>query len=312
MKFDVITFGAATYDIYLTSEDFKLEKSNKGVMMCQMYGAKVPIKDCITTTGGGATNAAVCFERMGLQTGLVACVGRDHWGSIVRAKLAEEGVSLVHLQSTKQKPTSSSVILVGKDGGRTILVYRAASNLLSWRFVDWEKLNARWIYASSLGGDFSILTKIIRLSREKRIKLAFNPGGQELENREKLCQALRYVDVLLVNKQEVLQLLGAKKINEKALKGLGAGIVVVTDGKKGATAYTQEDVVYKQGIIKTSTVEETGAGDAFGSAFVAGQLHGFTIEQSLLLAATNAASVVEHIGPKEGLLFWPEAKKVVN
>lgn len=314
MKFDVVTFGSATYDIYLSSKEFELKKTNEGVMLCQMYGAKVLVDACVVVTGGGATNAAVCFERMGLQSGIVACLGRDHWGSLVRAKLAEEGVSLIHLQSTTKKPTSSSVVLVGKDGGRTLMVYRAASNLLSWRKVDWQRLDARWLYVSSLGGDFNLLTKIIRLCREKDIKLAFNPGSQELERNKELKQALHYVDVLLFNKQEALMLLGktdGQTLKDEEMFGLGAKLVVVTEGRKGATVYDSQGKKYKQKVIEAETVEETGAGDAFGSGFVAAQIHNLSIEQSLLVAATNAAHVVEHIGPKEGLMFWPEVKAML-
>ncbi len=83
MKFNVITFGSATYDIYLTSNDFELRKSSEGMMLCELYGKKVEIEECVVTTGGGATNTAVCFERLGLQSAVIACVGRDHWGAIV-------------------------------------------------------------------------------------------------------------------------------------------------------------------------------------------------------------------------------------
>ncbi|NMB56571.1 carbohydrate kinase family protein [Candidatus Beckwithbacteria bacterium] len=315
MKFNVLCFGSATIDIYLTSADFKIYKKEEGPMLCTEYGGKINLDDNLMTTGGGATNVAVCFERLGLQTGLIACVGRDYWASIVRAKLRDEGVSLVHLQATAKKPTSSSIVLVGQDGGRTILVHRAASNLLSWYKVDWDRLDADWIYASSLGGDFKLLAKMIGLSKNKQIKIAFNPGGSELEDRKTLLSFLPFIHILILNKQEFLDLLGKdgnEEFKQKDVLKLGCEMVLITEGRKGSRVFTQDKKIYFQDIVKAKTVEETGAGDSFGSSFVAGQILGFSIADSLKIAAYNAASVVSKVGPKQGLLFLPEIKKLLS
>jgi sugar/nucleoside kinase (ribokinase family) len=311
MKFDVVCIGSATYDNYLLSDDFILQKSDRGVMMCQMYGAKVEVKESIVTTGGGATNSAVAFERLGLETGLVACVGKDFWGTMVRHKLGEEGVSLIYLQSTKKFSTSSSIFLVGKDGGRTVLVHRAASNKLSSKKVDWKKLDGKWVYMSSLGGDIDLLDRVVKFARQKNIATAFNPGSGELRQRNQLKSFLPFINVLILNKQELLLLLNKNKdhyIKEDVL-ALGCEIVLITNGKKGSKLICSDGKSYHQDIVATDVMEETGAGDSFGSSFVAGLVKGFDVELCLQMAAINSSGVVSQIGPKEGLLFWPEMKK---
>jgi len=310
--FDVVVFGSAFYDTYILSDEFTLKQTTDGEMLCAPYGKKVELKDVVVTTGGGATNAAVCFERMGLQTGLVTCIGRDFWGRMVREQLEQEGVSPLYIQIHKSKKTSSSIALVGKDGDRTILVHRGASNHLSWRLVNWNKLDGDWSYLSSLGGDFALLEKIIRWSKEKEIKLAFNPGGGELREREKLIKILPDLEILLLNKQEALQLIGEDRINKAWFYDCGAAMTVITNGAKGADVFTKSKQNYHQDSIKTKAVEVTGAGDAFGSSFVAGIINGLTVEKAQKLAAYNSASVVEHIGPKQGLLFWPEARRLLR
>jgi ribokinase len=315
MKFNVVTFGSATYDTYLTSDGFKLRKTDQGVMLCEMYGRKVKIEESVITTGGGATNVAVCFERLGLQSAVVACIGRDSWGRIVKEKLEEEGVSLLYLQKNKTKPTSSSVALVGKDGGRTILVYRAASSLLSWKDVDWDRLGGDWAYITSLGGDFTMLTKIIRWAQEKNIKLAINPGSGELKESKKLAKLLPAFSILILNKQEALKLHHKSKdeqVDNNWFFNCGAEKVVITDGDKGAIVLTSDKQKFSQKSVAVEAVEVTGAGDAFGSSFVAGQINGLSLGKSLQLAALNSASVVKHIGPKKGLMFWPEVCKKLS
>ncbi len=312
MPFDVVVFGSSFYDTYITSDEFKVKHTNEGVMLCELYGKKIEIKDIVVTTGGGATNAAVCFERMGLQSALVSCVGRDFWGRMVREQLEEEGVSLLYLQTNKKHKTSSSTALVGLDGDRTILVHRGASNYLSWRGVDWDRLDGRWAYISSLGGDFTLLEKILQWSKDKGVKLAFNPGGSELREKERLWKILPYFEILLVNKQEAMQLTGESDLRAAWFYSCGSEIVVVTDGQKGAHAYTKDKNHIHQNAIIAKAVEVTGAGDAFGSGFVAGLINGLKIEKALETAAYNSSSVVEHIGPKAGLLFWPELKKLLK
>ena len=56
-------------------------------------------------------------------------------------------------------------------------------------------------------------------------------------------------------------------------------------------------------------VEATGAGDAFTTGFLGAMIHGKTHRESLTWGAVNAASVVFHIGPTEGLLTHTQIRK---
>jgi len=314
MKFDVVTFGSAFVDVYLTSKDFKIIKSGKsptGVALCEVYGGKIGVEKMVITTGGGATNTAVGFERLGLEAGCVCCVGKDDWGLYVRKELLREGVSPLYIQQV-EKYTSYSTILVSKEGGRSALVYRGASNNLSWRKVGWKKLRPRWFYVSSLGGDLNMLTKIVRVAEEKGIKLALNPGSKEIAAGEKLKAFLPHVEVLVVNRQEAARLTkNMFKNREKILKDvgkLGAKMVAVTEGRKGASLIAGKEKIFLK-AIKVKTVEETGAGDGFGCGLVAGLIKGMGLKQALKLGVANGASVAEEFGPKAGLLFEPEVRK---
>jgi len=313
MKFDVVTFGSAFVDVYLESPDFKVVKSDKikgGIGMCEVYGGKIGIKKMTITTGGGATNNAVGFERLGLQTAAVCCVGDDDWGLFVRKKLFSEGVSPLYVQISKKVQTSYSTILVTQDGGRTILVYRGASNYLSWHKVAWGKLSARWFHVSSLGGDLALLTKVIRTAENKGIKVSLNPGRHEIKS-ARLLSFLPHLEVLLLNQKEAEQLLkveGREAVAGKIDK-LGPKIVVVTQGRKGAYLWSAKTGIVRQGIFSVKTREETGAGDAFGTGFTAGLLQGRTPQEALKMGAANSASIVTKVGPKQGLLFGPEVNK---
>jgi ribokinase len=314
MNFSVACFGSAFVDVYLQSPDFKVIRAGSsptGVALCEVYGGKIAVAKMAITTGGGATNVCVGLERLGLQTAAVCAVGDDHWGLFVRQNLKREGVSLLYVQQV-DAPTSYSTILVAEDGGRSALVYRGASSQLSWQKVEWDKLDPDWIYISSLGGDFNFLTKIIRHAQEKKISVAFNPGSHEISSLKKLRPFLGYLDVLLVNLQEAAKLTEhLPKSKDEIFADLGKlniPIVVVTEGRGGASLVVKRKVKHLP-ALKVDTVEETGAGDAFASGFMAGIIQGLKPEEALKMGLANGASVTTAFGPKEGLLFTPDMRR---
>jgi len=107
----------------------------------------------------------------------------------------------------------------------------------------------------------------------------------------------------------------------KMISYLGPKIVVVTDGVKGAYAYNGDEAWFMPPYPDPKPpFERTGAGDAFGSGFVAGLAHkrencekGLcrtdNIEYAIRLASANATSVVEQIGAKKGILTKEEFEK---
>jgi sugar/nucleoside kinase (ribokinase family) len=57
-------------------------------------------------------------------------------------------------------------------------------------------------------------------------------------------------------------------------------------------------------------LDRTGAGDAFGSGFVAALAKGLPIEDALTLGSANATSVVTQIGSKPGILKTQRVKRM--
>ncbi|MBU0619200.1 carbohydrate kinase family protein [Patescibacteria group bacterium] len=314
MKFDVICFGSAFADVFLKSDEFKTVRSPRvktGVAMCGIMGGKLAVDELVMTTGGCATNAAVSFERKGLQAACIACVGNDFWGQFIKRELKNEGVSLIHLQTDKSRQTSCSTILVNQQGRRVALVYRNASNQLAWQKVKWQSLNSRWFYVGSLGGDLALLTKIVRTAQDKKVKIAFNPGSNEIKSRDQLVPFLKQVEVLLLNTVEAAQLTGIKISQKtamfKKLRKMGPKVIALTQGSQGAWLSFGKKV-YKAPVFKVKTMEETGAGDAFGSGLVAGLALGLKPKDAIKLAMANSASVVAQVGSKAGLLWQDEVK----
>ena len=119
---------------------------------------------------------------------------------------------------------------------------------------------------------------------------------------------LRNLDVLVLNKEEALALLNKNAGIPALLKQLSAlvRIPVITDGKNGAFA-TDGTLLYSLKPRSIKVVETTGAGDAFGSGFVAGQMLGKNIPESLRLGQAQAEGVLSAIGAKNRLFTRKQA-----
>jgi sugar/nucleoside kinase (ribokinase family) len=87
----------------------------------------------------------------------------------------------------------------------------------------------------------------------------------------------------------------------KMILSKGPSIVVVTNGAEGVYVATRNTLYFHQSL-PVKPVSTLGAGDAFGSTFVASLYHGKSIEEALVSGISNSCSVIQHIGAQTGLL----------
>lgn len=305
---DVITIGSATIDVFARSKRFETHKAHgrAGLDATMPLGAKIELDELIQETGGGATNAAFTFSMTGYRTAIVTAVGDDDNGAIIKNQLRKQGISIRHLQTVKGMPTGYSVIILSGSGERTVLVHRGAAEKLSPAKIAWKDLDAKWYYVSSLGGNLAIVRKLAARAAKARTRIAWNPGGKEIAKGFRvLAPLIRKMDVLILNREEAAQLSGRDAGNLEAIvRHLGdhpRKALIITDGKNGAYAFGR-GVRYHCPSLTKKRINTTGAGDAFGSGFIAGLLERDDLRYALGTAACNAAGVIGHMGAKKGIL----------
>ncbi|MCX6725972.1 MAG: carbohydrate kinase family protein [Candidatus Shapirobacteria bacterium] len=311
-KYDVICFGSAILDVSLKSPDFRIVKSKNAFvqqLLTVPYGIKSEVSDLIITSGGGGTNTAVGLIRLGLQTAVVARCGWDFAGKMIRQELKKEKVKDEFLNQIEGEKTDYSTILIGPDGNRTILVYRGGTKLES-SLLDFKKLNSFWFYIASLEGNLDLLEELVEFADKNKIKVVLNPGKKEIEQKERLLKICQKATVLIVNEQEANQLANSSLIEGKIKKELNEilskAIVVITQGEKGAVLFQPNKGKLVMDSFKVKMIDQTGAGDGFGSGFIGGLVKQLSIENCLKLGVANGASVVTKIGAKTGLIKHSE------
>ncbi|MDB5178510.1 MAG: putative Ribokinase [Patescibacteria group bacterium] len=309
----ILTFGAATQDVFLSGKALHARRDVRTRDYVEQFplGAKIDVDNVYFDTGGGATNAAVTFARQGLQAGYVGKIGHDPAGGEVVRALRREGVALDRLVYDTKLGTGYSTILLAPSGERTILTHRGASHELKAKEIAIRTLEADWFYITSLAGNMDLLGKLLKHANNHGIQVALDPGNAELAQTKKLRSLLPLVTVLKANAEELRVLFGGEDVRETVVRAADTcPYVIGTNGPAGSYA-SATGKLYQAGVYqKAKPVDRLGAGDAFGSGFVAGLARGLVMEDALSLAAANASSVVAQIGGKTGILKTQRVKRM--
>lgn len=312
----VITIGSATKDVFLISKDFVLIKSNKfstGVGECFAFGAKIEVADIFQTTGGGATNSAVTFANLGIKTGVITNIGNDLSGAEVVHVLKSKKVDTSMIHTDLKHKTGYSTILLSAKGERTILVYRGASGLFESSMLKPAQMKASWYYLTSVGGNLKFLNSVFKTALKNKTNIFWNPGGAELAAGLKvLTPFLRKTTILSLNKEEAAKLTGKQKIKDQ-LNILGdlTPLVLITDGKVGAYICIAGEHYFVPSL-GTKALNATGAGDAFGSGFLAGIIKSDNWYTAVGYSILNSDSVIQRMGAKTGIMTKQPTEKELS
>lgn len=316
---DIIAIGSATRDVFLETSFPAIDSPEvpSGKELLVPLGGKFRARDAHFTVGGNAVNASITFARQGFKTAVATKTGEDEAAREIRSVLHKNGVDTRFMASSAKYPTNYSVLLL-QEGERTIIGYHGALDTLARRDIPAEALASKWWYVSLTGGSYTLFPPLLGYARKNGVFIALNPGWQHLtDGRSALLKALPYISFLVLNEEEAAALTGIPfSQKEKVFKELDRmvpGIVAVTHAADGATV-SDGRFLYRAGVVQPKQLlDSTGAGDAFGSGFVAGLMRmkercvkGVcrieNIEYAIRLAIANATSVVEHIGGNAGIL----------
>jgi len=320
---EVICIGSASQDIFFPTDEGLVIDTPEDITSKQKLafelGGKIRIKDRYEAVGGVAVNVALGLTQLGHHAATYSCIGTDALGTWVYQELKESGISLSFTKRLDRNKTDLSCIIVDKKSGeRTIFHNRDASNHLAVEST--ELARAHSVFVSALNGDWQKnLATILQAKKEYGFLLAFNPGQHNIKADTRLIfDALASVDILLLNKDEAIELLASwvprpsdeDLDNEffllKNLHQAGARLIGMTDGKRGAWAYDGKTCFSSAIVDLGPVIDSTGAGDAFSAAFFSACLQGLPIKEALRYGIINSASVVTEYGAGAALLSREE------
>jgi len=317
--YDVITVGSSTVDVFAktkTSELIKIySSSGETDLLAYPTGSKILVEELNFTTGGGATNTAVCLARLGHKVACISKMGSGSNSSKVIKHLKRDKIDTSLMIRSKKCKTGYSIILDSKNHDRTILAFKGANNDLKYSELNLKKIKTKWFYFSTqLGESFNTQVKLAKFAEKNGIKIIFNASEYLVRKGANfLRDILLRTDILVLNRDEAGILCVGNDINDliDKIHTLGPRIVVITDGKKDF--YVSDGAyLYSGKPQNVKVVETTGAGDAFAATFLSGLIKKNDIEFAIKLASANSESVILHHGAKNKLLTYSEALKQIK
>jgi len=221
----------------------------------------------------------------------------------------------VHFPSTPLyggASTARCLILVTPDGQRTMNTFLGASQFLPEAALDRELIaSARILYLEGYLWDpeepRAAMRAAIGIAHQAGRQVAFTLSdtfciARHGDDFRKLL-AEGSVDILFANESELLALVGGDDF-DAALQAIAGQVetLVVTRGAHGAVAVQKGARAAVSAEPIDRIVDTTGAGDLFAAGFMAGQVQGRSLEDSLHMGAIAAAEIISHYGAR------PEAK----
>ncbi|NIH88162.1 PfkB family carbohydrate kinase [Amycolatopsis granulosa] len=251
-------------------------------------------------SGGAGANTAAWLAASGVDTTLIARIGDDAGGRLVRAELESSGVSCAFAVD-EVAPTCCVVVLVDGSGQRSMLPDRGANARFSPADVSPAALaGAGHLHLSGyvLLDPSSRPAGLAALAAAKEAGLTTSVDPQAaalITDAQAFLADVRGTDLLMPNTAELLALTGsADPAAAKALLDV-VGAVVVTSGLDGATWVSAEGAVSVP-AEEAECVDSTGAGDAFDAGVLAAWLAGESTVDALRAGVRLGARAVTKVG----------------
>ncbi len=256
--------------------------------------------------GGDAFNEAVIATRLGNRVKLLASVGADDAGELIRAKAAANGVDVSGLVRDPEVPTRIMVLMVDENGERRQIARRPGLqkvkppaqelfdgakivSLASLFRAPWDEKDAIQNAASRAKAQGAVVCADIKT----------NDGSKTLAD---FGEALSYIDYIFPNEAEARFHTGKETPEEmgRALLDLGFGHVVIKLGKRGCYACSREQSFYMPSFL-VKALDSTGAGDNFAAGFMTALAEGKSFVECCRFASAVAAVSVQALGATAGV-----------
>jgi len=267
------------------------------------------------SVGGCASNAAIDLARLGVNVGVVGCVGRDAFGEYMVGKLKAAGADTRDIVTVDDAETSGSLVInVAGQDRRFIHAVGANARLRSQHISRDRVRQAKIFYVGGYlllaGLEPEGLAEIFRDARAHGVTTVLDvvspkPG----DSWEKLAPVLPETDVFLPNQDEAAVITGETDPLRQAerFRSAGAHTVVITCGAAGSLLLS-EQLRLRAGIYPVEYRGGTGSGDAFDAGYIAGLLAGEDPAGCLRWGSAVGASCVRSIGATDSVFTRDEAQ----
>ena len=295
----ILCIGHSSWDITVPADVYPVENT------------KYRFNEKYSCGGGPAGNAAYLLGKWGIDTVIASNVGSDDFGAKIKKEFQSVGVNTEYLETSYDKDTSLSFILINKNtGSRT--VFNVATEHPALKKFSYD-FTPDIIFTD--GHDYAATQNAI--SKFPNALTVIDAGRVTPELLE-LCKYIKYI-VCSKGFAETVSGLKIDYNNPQTLVNIYNKLqnkypnanIVVTLEERGALYQNNNEIKIMPGL-KVQAVDTTGAGDIFHGAFTYALSQNFDMEKIITIANITAGLSVTKIGSRTSVPSLGEVMDYYN
>lgn len=297
----VIVFGSLNMDLTIQCERMPEE------------GETVEGSNFFSNPGGKGGNQAVAAAKSGAPTQMIACLGKDVFGSRILEVLEEYGVNCESVRISENGQTGVAMITCHKGDNRIILSSGTNHELREddVRQALTKIASPGDLFVTQYECDKETVLAALKTARSLGMYTIFNPAPAKTIP----AQSYPDIDLLVVNQTEAQFQTGIFPEDEascaeaiQAMRRMGAGEVIITLGSKGSI-FNMGESLSRVLACKVQVVDTTAAGDTYIGALAARLAEGKGMEESVDYATRAAAVTITRYGAQQAIPYKEEVKQ---
>jgi fructokinase len=234
--------------------------------------------------GGSPFNVAIGLARLGHRTTLMARLADNTFGRLLRAHALAEGLDLTHAPHAAEPAT---LAVVGLDSSAQASYDFYVTGTADWQWTDAELARVppgtSVLHVGSLAswtspGDLRIHAAAAALHREGKVVISYDPNvrpdllGEPARARPLIERFGRVAHIVKASREDIEWLYPGASLEQVSgrLLDLGALLVVITDGPRGAHLYRAGSEPVSRPGRQVQVADTIGAGDAFTAGLLGG------------------------------------------
>ena len=270
----------------------------------QIYNAIGPATEM---SGGSVANTIAGFANLGGTTAYIGKVHDDQFGRIFNHDMKSLGVDVRLPRAQDGAPTARSLVLITKDGQRTMHTYLGACTELGLADITDSTVGEPRImllegYVWDIEEGPSLARKAVDIARSNGTAVALSLSDSFCVERHQ-SSFMQFVgdgvDIVVADEDEANALFETNSFDDTiaALDGF-TNLWVITRSDKGSVIIHGSEKIEYPATPVEKVVDTTGAGDAYCAGFLFGWANDHPLEQCARYGTYCATRVIQQLGAR--------------
>lgn len=261
--------------------------------------------------GGKGSNQGIAAHRAGAQVSMITKIGNDIFAQAALDHYRCEGLDLSHVYRSETEGTGAALIMVDeRSGANKIAVVPGAADCITAAEIEQARpaIEQADVFLTQLEINIDAVEDAVAIAFRAGVPVILNPAPVQPVSDSLLSQ----VAIITPNETETSTLTGIEVNSDEsamraahALLKRGIGTVIITLGERGSLIVTP-DRSCRIPPLKVSSIDTTGAGDAYNGALATALAEGMEIESAARFASVAAGLSVTKLGTAPAMPFRRE------